>query len=85
MDLAQATGNRPRAGEALEVERYKVVRPEHLNHFGYLFGGCLLKWVDEIAWIAASRDHPGCSCVTVAVTPLACLLWSLSWIQELTS
>ncbi|HSO80381.1 MAG TPA: hotdog domain-containing protein, partial [Chromatiaceae bacterium] len=35
------------------MESYKVVRPEHLNHFGHLFGGCLLKWVDEIAWIAA--------------------------------
>jgi acyl-CoA hydrolase len=51
----------------MDVESYKVVRPEHLNHFGYLFGGCLLKWVDEIGWIAASRDHPGCSFVTVAM------------------
>ena len=34
------------------MESYKVVRPEHLNHFGYLFGGFLLKWVDEISWIA---------------------------------
>jgi acyl-CoA hydrolase len=49
------------------VESYTVVRPEHLNHFGYLFGGQMLKWVDEIAWIAASRDHPGCSFVTVAM------------------
>ena len=49
------------------MESYKVVRPEHLNHFGYLFGGFLLKWVDEIAWIAASRDHPGCSFVTVTM------------------
>ena len=30
------------------MESYKVVRPEHLNHYGYLFGGFLLKWVDEI-------------------------------------
>jgi competence protein ComEC len=37
------------------MESYTVVRPEHLNHYGHLFGGCLLKWVDEIAWIAASR------------------------------
>jgi acyl-CoA hydrolase len=27
----------------------------------------LLKWVDEISWIAASRDHPGCHFVTVAM------------------
>jgi acyl-CoA hydrolase len=49
------------------MESHKVVRPEHLNHFGYLFGGFLLKWVDEISWIAASRDYPGCSFVTVAM------------------
>jgi acyl-CoA hydrolase len=49
------------------MESYKVVRPEHLNHYGYLFGGFLLKWVDEISWIAASRDHPGCHFVTVAM------------------
>ena len=49
------------------MESYTVVRPEHLNHYGHLFGGCLLKWVDEIAWIAASRDHPGCRFVTIAM------------------
>jgi acyl-CoA hydrolase len=49
------------------LESYKVVRPEHLNHFGYLFGGFLLMWVDEISWIAASRDYPGCSFVTVSM------------------
>ena len=49
------------------MESYKVVRPEHLNHYGYLFGGFLLKWVDEISWIAASRDHPGCMFVTVGM------------------
>ena len=49
------------------MESYKVVRPEHLNHYGYLFGGFLLKWVDEISWIAASRDYPGCQFVTVGM------------------
>jgi len=49
------------------MESYKVVRPEHLNHYGYLFGGFLLKWVDEISWIAASREYPGCQFVTVAM------------------
>ncbi len=49
------------------MESFKVVRPEFLNHYGFLFGGFLLKWVDEIAWIAASRDHPGCRFVTIAM------------------
>ena len=46
---------------------YKLVLPEHLNHYGYLFGGHLLKWVDEAAWIAASLDHPGCNFVTIGM------------------
>jgi acyl-CoA hydrolase len=49
------------------MENYKVVRPIHLNHYGYLFGGELLKWVDEISWIAASRDYPGCKFVTIGM------------------
>jgi len=49
------------------MENYKLVRPEHLNHFGYLFGGNLLKWVDEVAWIAASLDFPGCEFVTIGL------------------
>ncbi len=47
------------------MENFKVVRPGHLNHYDYLFGGELLKWVDEISWIAASCDYPGCKFVTV--------------------
>jgi acyl-CoA hydrolase len=49
------------------MESYKLVLPEHLNHYGYLFGGNLLKWTDEISWIAASRDFPGCKFVTVGM------------------
>ena len=48
------------------MENHKLVLPEHLNHYGYLFGGNLLKWVDEYAWIAVSLDYPGCKFVTVA-------------------
>jgi len=49
------------------MDNLTLVRPEHLNHHGYLFGGVMLKWVDEIAWMAASREYPGCSLVTVAM------------------
>ncbi len=49
------------------MDNYVIVRPEHLNHQGYLFGGALLKWVDEFAWIAASLDFPGCVLVTIAM------------------
>ncbi len=46
---------------------YKLVYPEHLNHFGYLFGGHLLKWVDEVSWMAASMEYNGCRFVTIAM------------------
>lgn len=49
------------------MENYKLVLPEHLNHYGYLFGGNLLKWIDEYAWIAASLEHPGCKFVTIGM------------------
>jgi acyl-CoA hydrolase len=49
------------------METFALVRPEHLNHYGYLFGGQLLKWVDEYAWLAASREFPGSRLVTRAL------------------
>ena len=49
------------------MEQHKLVLPEHLNHYGFLFGGYLLKWVDEVAWIAASLDYPDFRFVTVAM------------------
>ena len=49
------------------MENYKLVMPEHLNHYGFLFGGNLLKWVDETAWIAASQDYAGCNFVTIGM------------------
>ena len=49
------------------METYTIVRPEHLNHHGFLFGGQMLKWVDEFAWLAASKEFPGCRWVTIAM------------------
>lgn len=49
------------------MENYRLVLPEHLNHYGYLFGGHLLRWVDEISWVAASLEFPGCRLVTVGM------------------
>lgn len=49
------------------MEAFCFVRPEHLSHQGYLFGGNLLKWVDEYAWLAAARDFPGYTLVTRAM------------------
>ncbi|MCU7890901.1 MAG: acyl-CoA thioesterase [Candidatus Thiodiazotropha sp. (ex Ustalcina ferruginea)] len=49
------------------MENHKLVLPQHLNQYGYLFGGNLLKWVDEYAWIAAVHDFPGCHFVTIGM------------------
>lgn len=49
------------------MENYKLVLPEHLNHYGFLFGGNLLKWIDEVSYIAVSLDYPGGNFVTVAM------------------
>ncbi len=49
------------------MENHRLVLPEHMNQYGFLFGGYLLAWVDEMAWMAASRDFPGCQLVTVGM------------------
>jgi len=49
------------------MENHKLVLPEHLNHHGYLYGGYLLKWVDENAWIAATLEYKDCKFVTIAM------------------
>lgn len=49
------------------MDNYNFVRPEHLNHHGSLFGGQLLLWVDEFAWMSAAKDFPGYSFVTRAM------------------
>ena len=49
------------------MQHYKIVLPEHLNDYGFLFGGSLLKWVDEIAYIRVSLDLPQQKFVTVGL------------------
>lgn len=49
------------------METHRLVLPEDLNHFGALFGGRLLAWVDEACWIAASLDYPHCQFVTIGM------------------
>jgi acyl-CoA hydrolase len=55
----------------LTMENHRLVLPEHMNQYGFLFGGHLLAWVDELAWMAASRDYPGCQLVTVGMREVA--------------
>ena len=47
---------------------YKLVMPGDLNHYGFLFGGKMLMWVDEVAWMTVSGDYPGYNFVTVGMS-----------------
>jgi acyl-CoA hydrolase len=49
------------------MDYYKLVLPEHLNHYGNLFGGHLLMWIDEFAYITANLEFPGNQFVTIAL------------------
>ena len=40
------------------MDHYKYVISEHLNHYGTLYGGNLLKWIDEVGYITAAVDFP---------------------------
>ena len=49
------------------MNNYIIVRPEHLNQNGHLFGGQMLLWIDEFCWIAAAIDFPKKKLVTRAM------------------
>lgn len=49
------------------MDHYKLILPEHLNHYGHVFGGNMLKWIDEFAYITANQELPGNNFVTVAL------------------
>lgn len=49
------------------MQHRKIVQPEYLNDQGFLFGGNLLKWVDESAYITATLDFPGHRFVTISL------------------
>ncbi|WP_197475850.1 MULTISPECIES: acyl-CoA thioesterase [unclassified Oleiphilus] len=49
------------------MQHHKLVLPEHMNHQGSLFGGNLLMWIDEVAYMTAALHYPGLRFVTVAL------------------
>jgi len=51
------------------TEQQYLVCPAHINHYGRLFGGNLLKWIDELAGIVAIR-HCGALVTTAAIDNL---------------
>lgn len=51
------------------VETVHIVRPNHLNNAGRLFGGMLMQWIDEVAALVAKR-HCRKNVTTVCVDNL---------------
>ena len=49
------------------MEHFKLVLPEYLNPGGSLFGGYLLKWIDEVAFMTACLEFPDHRFVTIAL------------------
>jgi len=49
------------------MQHHKLVLPEFMNEQGNLFGGYLLKWIDEFAYVTVSLDYPGNRFVTVSL------------------
>lgn len=60
-DAVDMTARRPEP-----VSAFEVVFPQDTNHFGTLFGGTLLGWMDKVAYYAAVR-HTGAPAVTASV------------------
>ena len=60
--------NAKRIEDSLTEQQYFVC-PAHINHYGRLFGGHLLKWIDELAGIVAIR-HCGNLVTTAAIDNL---------------
>ena len=50
------------------MDNYKLVMPQDMNPYGFLFGGKLLLWIDEVGWMAVNRDYPGMHFVTVGLS-----------------
>lgn len=46
------------------MKHHKLVLTSHLNHYGFLFGGQMLFWIDSVGYITANYDFPGNEFVT---------------------
>ena len=57
-----------KVSESMTEQQY-LVRPAYINHYGRLFGGDLLKWIDELAGIVARR-HCNANITTAAIDNL---------------
>ena len=50
--------------QTIRHEKTLVIRPEFLNHAGTVFGGYMMQWADDLAYVAASLAYPEANFVT---------------------
>ena len=62
----------PKTVDDSRTETVHIVRPNHLNGAGRLFGGILMQWIDEVAGIVAKR-HSMSNVTTASVDNLTFL------------
>ena len=53
-----------------KIQHFRVVRQEHLNQYGSIFGGYLLQTIDEMAFVACVQRWPGKNFVTRAMNDI---------------
>jgi acyl-CoA hydrolase len=46
------------------MKHHKLVLTSHLNHYGFLFGGQMLHWIDSVGYVSANYEFPGYEFVT---------------------
>ncbi|HRU06692.1 MAG TPA: acyl-CoA thioesterase [Candidatus Brocadiia bacterium] len=51
---------------ACPIRNFFLVRNEHLNHHGNLFGGVIMAEMDTVGYCIAQQMFPGCAFVTRA-------------------
>ena len=52
------------------TEQVYIVRSQHINGYGRLFGGILMQWIDELAGVV-SRRHSGMTVTTASIDNLS--------------
>ncbi len=53
-DIPRMTDNEKLRSES-EISTFEVVFPSMVNHYGTLFGGIALQWMDRAAWICSTQ------------------------------
>ena len=61
--------DRRKKSRRFQSETVHIIRPNHLNAAGRLFGGMLMQWLDEVAGMVAKR-HTRANVITASVDNL---------------